>query len=431
MFKINSVKIDGFWGKYTIETNFNDDINIFIGKNGTGKTTFIDILQSVISVDIEALFSLQFDRISLYLSEKKRKRKIEVQKIEQDLQYRGVIYQVGTRKYKLPFMANRDLRYKSTGRMHPRFYDEIQCLKTDINELINVSYLSVNRGNLFRDENSREYSRREEVGNIIDYRLNELIRQFTSYQLELESEISNHSINFQQEVLKTMLFNESFDFVDISKKMDIDLRKAKTELSQAYNMLGILDAGTQDMIDKHISAIDNATKLINEHLSDKTKPLFANSITPITLLQRTKKINQLSSSLETKRKKIMEPLSKYLLLLNEFHETKDFKLKDNKKGGGLSILKENGEIPISQLSSGEKQLIILLTETLLQKNRQTLFIADEPELSLHIEWQRKVIASIIDLNPNSQVIIATHSPEIVGRFKSRIINMENIARCQD
>ena len=96
--------------------------------------------------------------------------------------------------------------------------------------------------------------------------------------------------------------------------------------------------------------------------------------------------------------------------------------------GNIIIIKEDYEIPISQLSSGEKQLIILLTETLLQKNQQTLFIADEPELSLHIEWQRKVISSIIALNPNSQIIIATHSPEIVGRFKTSIINMENIAK---
>ena len=83
-------------------------------------------------------------------------------------------------------------------------------------------------------------------------------------------------------------------------------------------------------------------------------------------------------------------------------------------------------IPLTQLSSGEKQLIILLTESLLQKSKETLFIADEPELSLHIEWQRKVISSITTLNPNAQIIIATHSPEIVGKFKDKAINMENI-----
>ena len=112
-------------------------------------------------------------------------------------------------------------------------------------------------------------------------------------------------------------------------------------------------------------------------------------------------------------------------LLNEFHETKDFSLQDSKVGG-LSIIKDKTDIAINQLSSGEKQLIILLTEALLQKGKQTLFIADEPELSLHIEWQRKVISSIRKLNPNSQIIVATHSPEIVGKYKESTINMETI-----
>ncbi|MGV0996174.1 AAA family ATPase [Empedobacter falsenii] len=112
-------------------------------------------------------------------------------------------------------------------------------------------------------------------------------------------------------------------------------------------------------------------------------------------------------------------------MLNNFQDTKKFNLQDSKIGG-LTISKDNEEINISQLSSGEKQLIILLTETLLQKESETLFIADEPELSLHIEWQRKVISSIRELNPNSQIIVATHSPEIVGKFKSNTINMERI-----
>lgn len=428
MFKINNVQINGFWGKYQIETDFNKDVNIFIGRNGTGKTTFIDMLQAIISVDLELLFNLQFDKIILNLSEKKRQRKIEVSKTEQDLQYKEVTYQIGTKKYKIPIVPDRELRYRNMGRLHPRFFDEIQNLKSEISELINVSYLSVNRGNLFKgDPSSREY-RKEEMYNVIDYRLNDLIRQFITYQLELESEIAKHSLLFQQEVLKTMLFNESFDHVDVNKKVDIDLRRTKIELSQAYRILGILDSGIQDMIENHINAIDKAAKSINDYLLDKSKPVYVNYVTPLALLQRTKKINQLSSDLENKKKKILEPLNTYLKLLNEFHDSKNFSLKDYKRGGGLSIIKEDYEIPISQLSSGEKQLIILLTETLLQKNQQTLFIADEPELSLHIEWQRKVISSIIALNPNSQIIIATHSPEIVGRFKTSIINMENIAK---
>ena len=104
---------------------------------------------------------------------------------------------------------------------------------------------------------------------------------------------------------------------------------------------------------------------------------------------------------------------------------KEFNLNNDKQ----VVLKEssnNIEIDITSLSSGEKQLFILLAEALLQKGVNYLFIADEPELSLHIDWQRKILAELLNLNPNSQIIVATHSPEIAGNFPSNIINMQDI-----
>ena len=76
--------------------------------------------------------------------------------------------------------------------------------------------------------------------------------------------------------------------------------------------------------------------------------------------------------------------------------------------------------------SGEKQLLILLSETLLQRERPYIFIADEPELSLHVLWQEKLIASLRALNPAAQIIAATHSPDIVGALESQAIDMEEL-----
>ena len=67
-----------------------------------------------------------------------------------------------------------------------------------------------------------------------------------------------------------------------------------------------------------------------------------------------------------------------------------------------------------------------MTEALLQRGTSHLFIADEPELSLHIEWQRKILNALLDLNANAQIIVATHSPEIAGNFAENIINMKKI-----
>ena len=425
MFRLKNVEIEGFWSQHKIGTDFNSDVNIFIGKNGTGKTTFINLLQAVISVDLELLFTLQFEKITINLFEGKKKRKVVVSKIASELRYKEIEYQIGTSKNKLPILPEQELRYMSrrSGRIHPKFYREVQDIKSKMRELINVSYLSVNRDNILKDD-PREL-RREEVYNAIDMRLDELIGELTSYQLQLETDLSKLSKSFQANVLKSMLFNEEFDYVNIDESLSPDLRSIKVGLMTAYRGLGILDNQIEKDIEKHVRAIEKAANSINNHVEDNSNPVFANDVTPLTLLRRTKRINELSSELENSKKKIFQPLDSYIKLLNEFHDTKDFTLQDSKTGG-IFIEKDNTEIPISQLSSGEKQLIILLTETLLQKGKQTLFIADEPELSLHIEWQRKVISSIRKLNPNSQIIVATHSPEIVGRFKDRVINMERI-----
>jgi predicted ATPase len=425
MFKIDNVLIEGFWGHHQVETDFNNDVNIFIGRNGTGKSTFINLLQAVISVDLELLFGLQFEKIIVQLKNRNKTRKIEVTKVAHDLQYKELQYQIGSKKFKLPVIPDRELKYitKRSGRIHPKFYRDIQEIKIILSKLVNVSYLSVNRDNIVR-EDFRD-NRREDIYNAIDARLEELIGELTSYQLQLETDLSRLSKKFQEDVLKSNLFNEEFDYVNINEPVKLDYRKIQIGLKQAYRGLGILDEKITENIDKHVAAIQKAADAINIHVKDKEKPVYPNDVTPLTLLGRTRKINELSSELEKDKKSIFERLNDYIKMLNDFHETKEFTLQDSKIGG-ISIFKEKVEIPLSQLSSGEKQLIILLTEALLQKGAQTLFIADEPELSLHIEWQRRVIPSIRILNPNSQIIVATHSPEIVGKYKLSTINMEKI-----
>lgn len=65
------------------------------------------------------------------------------------------------------------------------------------------------------------------------------------------------------------------------------------------------------------------------------------------------------------------------------------------------------------LSSGEKQLLIILMTVLLEDGDHTVLFMDEPEVSLHIEWQQSLLDTILRLNPNVQVILTTHSPAII------------------
>jgi pentatricopeptide repeat protein len=69
-----------------------------------------------------------------------------------------------------------------------------------------------------------------------------------------------------------------------------------------------------------------------------------------------------------------------------------------------------------QLSSGEKQIFYILLKTLIQDKKPSILLLDEPEISLHIEWQRELLRHIRDLNPNCQIIAVTHSSNMYFRY---------------
>ena len=63
----------------------------------------------------------------------------------------------------------------------------------------------------------------------------------------------------------------------------------------------------------------------------------------------------------------------------------------------------------------------------LQDERPTILLMDEPEISLHISWQSKLIDTIRNLNPNCQLILTTHSPSIFAKgWQDRIVYMEDL-----
>ena len=73
-----------------------------------------------------------------------------------------------------------------------------------------------------------------------------------------------------------------------------------------------------------------------------------------------------------------------------------------------------GEILVPyQLSSGEKQMLAILLTVLVEDNLPYVLFMDEPEVSLHVEWQKRLIDLILELNPNVQIILTTHSPAVV------------------
>lgn len=89
---------------------------------------------------------------------------------------------------------------------------------------------------------------------------------------------------------------------------------------------------------------------------------------------------------------------------------------------GKKIIRTENEIKFAQigetlmpyqLSSGEKQMLAILLTVLVEDNLPYVLFMDEPEVSLHIEWQKQLIDLILSLNDNVQIVLTTHSPAVI------------------
>lgn len=124
----------------------------------------------------------------------------------------------------------------------------------------------------------------------------------------------------------------------------------------------------------------------------------------IELLSGDEEQRSLAPSLSLPKRKFQDMIDE---LFNYTHKTIDRKSND-------IVFYQNGErlLPY-KLSSGEKQMLVILLTVLVRDDDHCVLFMDEPEASLHIEWQQKLIGMIRNLNPNVQLILTTHSPAVI------------------
>lgn len=79
---------------------------------------------------------------------------------------------------------------------------------------------------------------------------------------------------------------------------------------------------------------------------------------------------------------------------------------------------------LNELSSGERHILTFLTLVLIEGENRDFLIIDEPEISLNIKWQRELLPLFIQLIPNTQIIVASHSPSIVQRKQNYLVKLE-------
>ena len=191
-------------------------------------------------------------------------------------------------------------------------------------------------------------------------------------------------------------------------------------------------------------------KLALENLEDKNQVIYVPSIDNIAMRDKRKTSNALTQDLEfymfdmktgpsmmyyrmsmidasaEKQAEMKVRIEDFRSVINGlFQETeKHIVIEGNK----FNIVSKGQILPIDALSSGEKQILLIMLRVFLLEGKESYVLLDEPENSLDISWQYKVIDTLTKLNPNAQFFITTHSPSIFGAgWGDKIIYMEDVA----
>lgn len=118
-------------------------------------------------------------------------------------------------------------------------------------------------------------------------------------------------------------------------------------------------------------------------------------------------------------------IDKFISTVNDFLHDKKISFELSR---GLFIKnKLDQKLEASQLSSGEQQLLLLFCYILMARDKFSIFIIDEPEISLNVKWQRSLVQALIDISDSSKVqfIFASHSIELIAQHRSKVVKLVN------
>lgn len=444
-----------------LDIEFNKDLTILVGKNGCGKTTILNILSCIFNNNFYELRKYNFDRIEVkYIKEeliiKKLERQILVSKNNmildealKDIESKANKFE-SWKSHVLKKYNNEELiiidilrgiddihineKFMNIDSLYFPTYRRAEIdfceIFYDIDERRNDKYYrdSFIANTYFNDSRilRNNYFRENKFENIVLGISNSDIREIVKNEWVKISKIETLKLN-------SLISDFFFAFLDVnnkSKELDltnINSKQINKKIKKIFTQTGLATFGE----DTWESRIDEYTKSIEDILITR-EGFEKNNGSGKSLTQILEEFNGINSLKHSLSKifdiikiyedtckaidKIKAPFKYLEEILTEFMQPKKVIIEE-----GRLLFKKNEDIlEFEDLSAGEKQLVTLFVYASLATERKAIIMIDEPELSLHVTWQRKLIKNLLFNNKKIQYIISTHSPFIISEYNDYI-----------
>lgn len=427
----------------TYDLTFNQDLTILVGKNGTGKTTLLNFLSAILQRRFDRLLATRFGRATVVFEG-----------------FTLIVDKLGP-KVVVFYEDYQDRARKAIDPDNQRAHNKLKhaLLKIERDQFVPIPpplnrYYHVSSGEPPLDEDSPPdggfevdvsciyfptYRRLEiDLGSIVEdfqryprpYRPRAIERLldssggtvFSYSNRDIDEIVRRKWLHASQRIndrLNSLIRQFTVDLLEVGQTEERigswDLEELEATLLEGLTKAEVIEKEQIPLISSFIEAVRRGQEVLQ---SGQDLEKSWHSVMAAMLCGKIAHFGDLYKEARQDISAIEEPFTKLTVALSLFLDKVP---SISEAEGTLQFNISESALSFMNLSAGEKQLVALMVYITLATQPGSVVLIDEPELSLHVTWQRELLGALLELAPQRQLIVSTHSPQIVSRFRDSTI----------
>lgn len=445
--RFQATNVHGF---LNFSISFNDDLTFLVGVNGSGKTTALRLIHAFLGPYYEEIYSIPFDRLELIFDDAGQERALTA--TNKSNQISISIDHISPPLDLPPLPPGAADNIASTRQRNESLIDTLRVQHANnptydyLSKLDSPFFLGLERRQRSQSDEYDVYARDLERSGLINARTylgqrktpkGALGASLSDVQLlvreayrRLRQVQDRYAADLRQAVLLS-----AFKYTDFSLAKALeptfgnaanDLEKLLARRGEIKHALTNIDARGERVTRQLDEFFNRLEHLLSQmKASNEREGFHIEWLTNKAQFDRIEDLISLIDSNKSQVDKLFSPVHLFLQTINFFYADTG-KSVEFDAVGTMSILRpDKQKASIEALSSGERQLLVIFGHLFFNRysSLSNVFIIDEPELSLHLRWQENFVVKALTSNPKLQLILATHSPEIVGAYKTKCVQI--------
>jgi energy-coupling factor transporter ATP-binding protein EcfA2 len=433
--KIKAFKAEALHGYLSLSPAFFPDLTFLTGINGSGKTSVIQGIAALLTPSFQLLHQWDFLRLQLEVEHKSALHTIFAVKHGD-----GVSLGIdNTEPLTIPRPPDELAHYRGLESPLDEFYDGLIVKFTDtpviklLRSLPTPMILGIDRRGqepldptVVRRRYARSRMRPFDIfGHTLENSIREAVGLTETKFREIEVQRSRSADRLREQIILNALeysYSPNIGKLEAPSIRDsLALSTRAEDAIQTLKDLGIPEENVRTHLTSFFSKLSEVAQQIPQDvdIAKIKEPEILNTLFQWLInkpqFDRIEKILRLVDQHVKDVATIRKPIEHYREAVNAFLADSGKEILFNARGDLCVQIHGQHSHPLTGLSSGENQLVVILSHLSFSPAARTanVIIVDEPELSLHVKWQEAFVEAIQKTNPRLQIILATHSPSIV------------------